>query len=73
MATQEELEEARSVRRVLITQGGLKTIREGDRWMEFTPASVSELEAYINRLERELGVDVTLFGPARIRSRPVYF
>ena len=72
MATLEQLEEARTTRHVLVTQGGLKTLREGDRMMEFTPASVSELEAYINRLERELGEPVTSFM-TRVRSRPVFF
>jgi hypothetical protein len=72
MATTEELEEARRIRRVLITQGGVKKLTEGDRTMEFSLPSISTLDAYINRLESELGVPLTSFTK-RIQSRPVWF
>jgi hypothetical protein len=72
MATLAQLEEARVAYHRLVVNGGLQTIREGDRWLQYTQANVRELELYINRLERELGLATTSFT-RRIQSRPVLF
>jgi hypothetical protein len=72
MATLTQLEEARTAYHRLVVDGGVQAIREGDRWLQYTPASVRDLEAYINRLERELGMAVTSFTK-RVQSRPVLF
>ena len=72
MATLAQLEEARAAYHRLVVYGGVQTIREGDRWLQYTPSSIRELEAYINRLERELGLAITSFA-RRTQSRPVLF
>ena len=72
MGTLAQLQEARAAYHRLVVDGGVQTIREGDRWLQYTPSSVRELEAYINRLERELGLAITSFA-RRTQSRPVLF
>ena len=56
MATQTQLDEARAARHALVTGTKAVKVQKDGRSVEYTPASLPQLEKYIQYLETQLGV-----------------
>lgn len=66
MATQSELDSARSALHDLMTGKRVATVQKDGRRVEFTATSVSDLKKYVTELE-------TLVGNTQRRSGPAGF
>ncbi len=56
MATQQQLTEARAARHALVTGRKVATVTMNGRTVQYTETNLADLEAYIQRLESELGI-----------------
>ena len=54
MATQQQLDEARSAYHALLTGKAVVSIQKNGRKVDYTPANRAELQRYISQLESEL-------------------
>lgn len=43
--------DAETAFQTLVTKGGVARIREGEKWIEYHPADVARLEAYVAQLK----------------------
>lgn len=64
------LDEALAAKHTLVTKGGVTRIRHGEKWLEYKPATLSELLKYIADLEAQLGIEPSL---RRTKSRRILF
>ena len=66
MATQAQLDEARTaLHQLLLGRRAVKVQKDG-RTVEYTPANKRELEEYIGQLEATLGIGTRRRGPAGV-------
>lgn len=69
MATQEQLDQALTARHALLTGTARVSVGFGDRRIEYVPADLRKLDAYIAELRRELTPAAV---PTRRRNRVYY-
>lgn len=64
MATQSELDSARTALHDLMTGKRIATVQKDGRRVEFTDTSVADLKKYIAELEVQIGITSRRRGPA---------
>lgn len=65
-ALQVRLAEAEQALHEVTVNGGVTRLRHGEKWTEFSPATIGNLRAYINDLRGQLRA----LGDLTVQSRP---